>query len=255
MVVRVRTWRAVSVVAAVATATVGAGCGSQRPTAGPQAAVRSTTSRPTTGSTSAGTTTTAPAASSSSCGEFGGSPAPLPGAARLASLLLDVHDVPAGYATTGPQVSVSSPEFDGALSATVPMSYITFTMGRDPGPTSDIVEAVAEASSAPAATSLLDHVKAVATACGMVPATTVALPGVVPHLTATTTIGGTSNEYISTAEVVTTKGRDLVEVRWFNSQYVPENTATETQTPGPQPLPTPTVMGSVVEAALTHIPD
>jgi hypothetical protein len=128
-------------------------------------------------------------------------------------------------------------------------------MGSDPGPTSDIIEAVAETPSAEAATSLLDHVNAVATACSPDAGMTVDLPGVVPNLTATTTTGGTSNEYISTAEVFTTKGRYLVEVRWFNSQYIPENSAAETQTPGPQPLPTPTVMGSVADAALTHISD
>jgi hypothetical protein len=178
----------------------------------------------------------------------------LPNSAQLVSLLLDVHDVPPGYATNGPQASVSGPEFDGAVSTTVPTSYITFTMGSDPGPTSDIIEAVAETPSAQAATRLLDHVNAVATACSPDAGMTVALPGVVPNLTATTTTGGTSNEYISTAEVFTTKDRYLVEVRWFNSQYIPENPATETQTPGPQPLPIPTVMGSVVDAALTHIP-
>jgi hypothetical protein len=254
MVVRVTTWRAVLMVAAMVSGTTCAGCGSKTPTAREKAAVGATTSRPTTGSSSAGPTTTAPGASSSLCEDSGGSPAPLPGSARLDRLLLDVHDVPAGYATNGPQASVSGPEFDGAVSTTLPTSYITFSMGSDPGPTSGIIEAVAEAPSVRAATSLLDHVHAVATACDLGAGMTVALPGVVPHLTATTTIGGTSNEYISTADVFTSKGRYLVEVRWFNSQYIPENPVTERQAPGPQPLPTPTVMGSVVDAALTHIP-
>lgn len=254
MVVRVTTWRTVLVVTATVTGTMCAGCGSHTPTTSEHAAVTATTSRPTTGSSSTGPTTTAPGASSSSCEDSGGSAEPLTDAAQLERLLLDVHDVPVGYATNGPQASISGPEFDGAVSPTVPTSSITFTMGSDPGPTSDIVEAVAETPSAPAATSLLDQVDAVATACSPDAGMTVALPGVVPHLTATTTTGGTSNEYISTAEVFTAKDRYLVEVRWFNSQYIPENPATETQTPGRQPLPTPTVMGAVVDAALTHIP-
>lgn len=235
--------------ATTVTGMVFAACSSTTPASIDKKAATVTTTHPQTTSQ---TTTLAPT-TTSACESSGTYPGPFPTVAQLAPLLLTVNDVPFGYTTTGPHSS-TFPEFDGAVSTAVPTAYITFSMGEDPGPTFDIIEAVAEATSPHAATSLLNHVNAVATECGFGAGTRVALPGVVPNLTATTTTGGTSNEYISTAEVFTTKDRYLVEVRWFNSQYIPENPATETQTPGPQPLPTPTVMGSVVDAALAHIP-
>ncbi len=161
--------------------------------------------------------------------------------------------MPSGYTTAGPTTAFNgSPEFYAALPAAVPVAYISFTMGSGPaGPYDTIAEALAQGSSAQAATNLLKKVNDVASQCGFT-GTSIDLPGSVPGLIAfTNPDGGQRGELISSAIVFTTKSSYVLEVRWFNSLDIYNTGVT-----GPQPaLPTPAIMGSIVDAALAHIPD
>lgn len=133
----------------------------------------------------------------------------------------------------------------------MPVAYISFAMGSGPaGPFFNIVEALAQGTSAQAAINLLKQVNDVATRCGYT-GTLVDLPGSVPGLVAVANPdGGQRGELISSAIVFTTTGPYVLEVRWFNSLDTYNTGVT-----GPQPaLPTPAVMGSILDAALAYIP-
>jgi hypothetical protein len=121
--------------------------------------------------------------------------------------------------------------------------------------TEKIDESLAQDTSA-AASDLAMQLQRVTAGCGS-GSTTVRLPGTAPNLVATTllrsqvptTLAGSRSEDISSAEVYTSKGPYLVEVSWDNTVdiFLPG--------PAPQPaLPPPSVMGSVVDAALAHLP-
>lgn len=176
-----------------------------------------------------------------------------PVAAQLDQLLLTLKDVPNGYNTTGPETSNSSPpEFDGVVPMSVPIAYITFTMGNaTTGPSSGIVEALDQTPSPQEAAGLLSRVNAVLAECRNGEEKTVDLPGSVPNLVATVSNLGSSIQSLLTATVVTSKGPVLLKVSWF-SQSLTSGSPTNAGLP---PLPSPTVMGSVMDAALAHIPD
>jgi hypothetical protein len=183
--------------------------------------------------------------------------APAASASAIEPLLLTPGDVPAGYDTTGPQVTPpSGPEFYGAITPPVPVAHVEFSINSNPGPggvpqsQDAITEAVAQVSSAQAAAALLQKVNAAAMACGA-GGNLVALPGSVPNLFASETSGGTSSQTIATAQVVTVKGDYVMETDWFNSNLA---NASSAMLPAPAPLPTPEVIGSVVDAALGRIP-
>jgi hypothetical protein len=174
-----------------------------------------------------------------------------PVASQLGPLLLTLKDVPKGYATTGPEtVNSSPPEFDGVVPMSVPIAYITFTMGNaTTGPSSGIVEALDQTTSPQEAASLLNQVNSHVSECANGAEKTVDLPGPVPNLVATTFNSGSSIQALLTATVFTSKGPFVMEVRW-SSQVL-----TSIPNTAPSPLPTPAVMGSVIDAALAHIPD
>jgi hypothetical protein len=136
---------------------------------------------------------------------------------------------------------VGSAEFYGALTDTVPVAYVAYSMDSDP-------EALAKATSPAATVALLSQTKMLVQRCGG-GGTAVMLPGSVPNLSAATESGPANrSQYISSAIVFATKGPYLLEVRWFNSSLIQVST---TDAP---PLPTPAVMGSVVDAALARLP-
>jgi hypothetical protein len=131
----------------------------------------------------------------------------------------------------------------------VPIAYITFTMGDTAtGPSSGIVEALDQTTSPQQAATLLNQVNTVVAECGNGAGKTVDLPGPIPNLVATVFNAGSSIEALLGATVFTSKGPFLLEVRWFSqvSTSVPNAVV--------PPLPTPAVMGSVMDAALAHIP-
>jgi hypothetical protein len=173
-------------------------------------------------------------------------------ASQLDPLLLTSRDVPRGYTTTGPEtVNSSPPEFDGVVPKSVPIAYITFTMGNaSAGPSSGIVEALDQTTSPPTAESLLSQVNSVDSECGNGAETTVDLPGPVPNLVATIANAGSSIQALSMATVFTSRGPFLLEVRWFSQELI----SGTRPNPALPPLPTPAVMGSLVDAALAHIP-
>jgi hypothetical protein len=175
-----------------------------------------------------------------------------PVASQLDPLLLTLTDVPSGYTTTGPEtVNSSPPEFDGVVPKSVPIAYVTFTMGNaTTGPSSGIVEALDQTTSPQTAASLLSQVNSVVSECGNGAETTVDLPGPVPNLVATVSNAGSSIQALLIATVFTSKGPFLLEVRWF-SQKLNSGSGPKPRLP---PLPTPAVMGSVVDAALARIP-
>ena len=161
-----------------------------------------------------------------------------------------LKDVPNGYTTTGPEtVNSSPPEFDGVVPMSIPIAYITFTMGNaTTGPSSGIVEALDQTPSPQKAASLLNQVNSVVSECANGADRTVDLPGPVPNLVATIFNAGSSMQALLIATLFTSKGPFLLEVRWF-SQVL--SSVTNAVVP---PLPTPAVMGSVMDAALAHIP-
>jgi hypothetical protein len=186
------------------------------------------------------------------CDPSGPVPAALPAAAQIEPLLLTAADVPVGYTSTGPQTtSPSGVPFSGALPASVPVAYVSFSLGSGPtGPYYDIAEALGQAASPTAAMALVHQTKAAAHACGF-SGTTVDLPGTVANLTATTFIGGTSDEDTSSAIAVTAQGPYVLEVSWLNSL----TTYPDSPPPAQPPLPSTDQMGSIMDAALAQIPD
>jgi hypothetical protein len=173
-----------------------------------------------------------------------------PVATELDPLLLTLADVPDGYTTTGPEtVNSAPPEFDGVVAMSVPVAYITFTMGNTTtGPGSGIVEALDRTTSPQTATGLLSQLNSLISECDNNADTTVDLPGPVPNLVAIVSNAGSSIEALLLASVFTTKGPYPLEVRWYSqvSDSVPNAVV--------PPLPTPGVMASVVDAALARIP-
>jgi hypothetical protein len=237
-----RSWLAPVVVATVM-GTASAGCDSGTPTASPTTTVAQTTLPFTTVSPTTMPITTIPAACNTD-----GSGGPVE--TQLDPYLLTLEDVPNGYTTPGPEtVNSSPPEFAGVVPMSVPIAYITFTMGDAPaGPSSVIVEALDRTMSPQQAESLLSRINSVDTECGDEGEQTVDLPGPVPNLVATIGNGGSSIQDLLAATVCATKGPFLLEVSWFNGVI------TALVKGVPPPLPTPAVMGSVVDAALAHIP-
>jgi hypothetical protein len=173
-----------------------------------------------------------------------------PVAPQLDPLLLTLKGIPDGYTTTGPEtVNSSPPEFDGVVPMSVPIAYITFTMGNaTTGPSSGIVEALDQTSSPQKAASVLSQVNSVVSDCGNGTDKTVDLPGPIPNLVATTFNSGSSMGALLTATVFTSKGPFVLEVRWFSQvlSSIPNAVV--------PPLPTAAVMGSVMDAALARIP-
>jgi hypothetical protein len=161
-------------------------------------------------------------------------------------------DVPRGYATTGPEtVNSMPPEFNGAVPQSVPLAYITFTMGRTTnGPSSGIVEALDQTTSPQEATDLLKGVNRLGTECDNGTGTPVDLPGAVPNLVATVFNEGSSIESLLRATAFATKGPFVMEIDWYSEAPV---TGSE-HAPVLAPLPTAAIMGSVMDAALAHIP-
>jgi hypothetical protein len=150
--------------------------------------------------------------------------------------------VPAGYVTKGPQTTPGGLEFFAAVSATLPLAYVMFSMNSDPGPggtdlTQDgIIEGVTKASSTKAAVLLLEKIKAAAAVCGGGAGTSVELPGAVPNLTAIESTSATSAQSIASAEVLSQKGDYVIEVRWFNTNLA---NPTSPSSPSAPTLPTP----------------
>jgi hypothetical protein len=225
-----------------------AGCGSSTPTASHQAAA--TGPQPTSPTTTVAQTTLPITTMAAACEtDWSGGPV----APQLDPLLLTLTDVPDGYTTTGPEtVNTSPPEFDGVVPMSVPIAYITFTMGNAiTGPSSGIVEALDQTTSPQKAASVLDQVNSVASECTNGAETTVNLPGPVPNLVATIFNDGSSIKALVTATVFTSKGPFLLDVTWFSQELI---SGTEPNSALP-PLPTAAVMGAVMDAALTHLPD
>jgi hypothetical protein len=190
---------------------------------------------------------------------FGAPPVP-PGSQSLTSLLLEASDVPPGYTTTGAATASpdGSAEFNGALPATVPVAYTAFSIDSGSGAIDQIhegiIEALTEASSPTTATDLLRRTDTLVAECGG-DGTTVTLPGSVPNLSAAIESGDASRSQVSSSAIVfATKGPYVLEVRWFNSNVIVDESA------GPPadapPLPTQAVMGSVVDdvSALSKLP-
>ncbi len=173
-------------------------------------------------------------------------------ATQLDPLLLTLNDVPNGYTTTGPEtVNSSPPEFLGVVPMSVPIAYITFTMGNaTTGPSSGIVEALDQTMSPQRAAGLLNKINSLVSECDDGAGTTVDLPGPVPNLVATEFNSGSSIEALLLATVFTSKGPFLLEVRWFSQELI----SGSEPNPSLPPLPTPAVMGAVMDAALAHIP-
>jgi hypothetical protein len=205
-----------------------------------------TTTNPST--TVPPTTTTTPPA----CASTGPSPATVPAATALEPLLLTLDDVPVGYASTGPQTTApaTASAFYGAVPPSLPLVSVDFTLGSAAtGPTYDITEALTALTTDQAATDMLHTVSKVARACGLT-GTPVTLSGTTPSLVATTSIGGTGDEDITSAVVFTTKGPYLLELTWWNSVAVyPDGPP-----PAPPPLPGIDQMTDLAQAALAHLP-
>jgi hypothetical protein len=198
-----------------------------------------TTTRPTT-------TNTAPA-----CATTGPSPATVPAATALEPLLLTLDDVPVGYAT-GPQTTAPTTvsEFYGAVAPSLPLVSVDFSLGSaTTGPTYDITETLTVLTTDQAATDLLQTVRKLARACGLT-GTPVTLSGTTPTLVATTSIGGTGDEDLTTAVVFTTKGPYLMELIWRNSIAV----TPDAPPPAPPPLPGIDEMADLATTALAHLP-
>ncbi len=191
------------------------------------------------------------------CG--GGNETDEPASSSLDRLLLTVSDLPHGYISSGPDGATSSLVFGGELPRSVPVAAITYGEDSDVASgvaTERIDESLAQDTSAPAASDLAVQLQGVTAGC-VSGSTTVHLPGTVPNLIATTslrsqvptTLAGSQSEDISSAVVYASKGPYLVEVSWDNTLDIFRSG------PAPQPaLPTPSVMGSVVDAALAHLP-
>jgi len=229
--------------------TASAGCGGGTPTASHKTSAVTTSPPSTRPATTVAQTTLPITTMAAACiTDWSGGPV----ASQLDPLLLTVTDVPRGYSTTGPEtVNSSPPEFDGVVPQSVPIAYITFTMGNTTtGPSSGIVEALDQTTSSQKAASLLSQVNSLVSECGNGAETTVDLPGPVPNLVATISNPGSSVQALLIATVFTSKGPFLLEVRWFSQELI----SGSEPNPVLPPLPTPAVMGSVVDAALAHIP-
>ena len=89
---------------------------------------------------------------------------------------------------------VGSAEFYGALTDTVPVAYVAYSMDSDPGPGAvdqtdeEIIEALAKATSPAATVALLSQTKMLVQRCGG-GGTAVMLPGSVPNMSAATESG------------------------------------------------------------------
>jgi hypothetical protein len=205
-----------------------------------------TTTAPTT-TVPPTTTTTAPI-----CATTGPSPVTVPAATALEPMLLTLDDVPVGYAPVGPQTTAPSTaaEFYGAVPPSLPLVSVDFSLGSAAtGPTYDITEALTALTTDQAAVDLLRTVRKTARACGLT-GTPVTLSGMTPSLVATTSIGGTGDEDVTSAVVFTTKGPYLLELTWRNSLAVyPDGPP-----PAPPPLPGIDEMADLAEAALAHLP-
>jgi hypothetical protein len=194
--------------------------------------------------------------SSTPCGSIGPTTAPA-SSSRLAPLLMTSSDVPLGYVTEGQPTLSATSEFFAAVPESLPQVSDSFSMNSDPGPGGvdltqmAIVEALTKTSSAQSAILLLQKVEAAQTACGGGTGTSIALPGDVPNLIATESIGSTSSQSIATAVVLVQRGPYVVEVRWFNSNLADPTLA---RLPSSARLPSPQAMESVVNAALGHLP-
>jgi hypothetical protein len=229
----------------------------------PFAASNTTTTSPTTTTPTLATPGIAPAPLPAGpvpvlCG--GGTLADRPAAALLNPLLMTVSDItPHGYISSGPDGATSSLLFGGELPLSVPVAAITYdqeTQAHAGLLDDEIDEAVAQDTSAPAASDLAGQLQRAGAGCG--PGSgTVPLAGTVPALSASvllrrevpTTIAFNTIADVSKATVYAAKGRYVVEVTWENT-FDPDVPG-----PGTQPtLPSGAVMGAVVDAALAHIP-
>ncbi len=175
-------------------------------------------------------------------------------------LLLTISDlVPHGYISSGFDGATSSLLFGGELPLSVPVAAISYDQDNQEASglvTEEIDEAVAEDSSASAASALAGQLQRASAACGPGSAT-VALAGTVPGLVATTsvrsevptTIVVNAIADVSMATVYAAKGPYVVDVTWKNTLDIdgPGNVSQPT-------LPSVTVMGEVVDNALAHIP-
>jgi hypothetical protein len=212
-------------------------------TAPPADQVDNVTSQAVAAGSAAPATTTPPTSTTTTPEVCGWTDNDSPGATALDPLLLTSADVPHGYATSGPNPSTSTP-FDGKLPQSVPIDSITFSTTTGPE-LERIDESVARDTSAQAATDLAHQLQGIEASCSSDSAT-VALPGAVANLVATTTSGDDSSD----AEVYTSKGPYLLEVSWNKSVNLYYTGKT-----GAQPLPpTPAVMSSIVDSALDRIP-
>jgi hypothetical protein len=229
--------------------TVFAGCGDSTSSASHTTAAKATNPQPTNPTTTVAQTTLPITTMAAACmTDWSGGPV----ASQLDPLLLTLTDLPNGYTTTGPEtVNSSPPEFDGVVPMSVPIAYITFTMGNTTtGPSSGIVEALDQTTSPQTAAGLLTQVNTVVSECRNGAGQTVDLPGPVPNLVATIFNSGSSIQALVTATVFTSKGPFLLEVRWFSQELI----SGTRPNPVLPPLPTPAVMGAVMDAALAHIP-
>lgn len=144
---------------------------------------------------------------STPCGDVGSITTPAP-SSRLAALLMTSSDVPVGYVAEGQPTPSATSEFFAAVPESLPQVSDSFSMNSDPGPggvnltQQVIVEALTKTTSAQSAFLLLQKVEAAQTACGGGTDTSIALPGDVPNLTPTESIGGTPPSHLRQPNVM-----------------------------------------------------
>ena len=172
----------------------------------------------------------------------------------LKGLLLTSADVPVGYSTQGPETTGSvDAQFYASVPSTVPVWFIHFEMGSNTAPlsaasgTSDISETIGEVDSAQTAEQQAARIQTAAMQAQCLPdGRLIAIPGSVPNLSAIEGFGGSRAGSIAGMTVLVAKGPYVINVMW-GAQSSSE-TATLT-------LPTLAELGSIVNKALTLVPD
>jgi hypothetical protein len=171
---------------------------------------------------------------------------------NLERFLLTTGDVPTGYTTKGPQMTIGR-MFVASVPSTVPVAYITLELGvpsSAANPTSapnySISEAIGRVDSAPLAAQLAARIVSAAEQPQCLGSGhSVALSGALPDVTVVEGSGSSSAGSISDARVVVAKGPYIINLAW---------TSQSSSASGTPPLPLNTEMGSLLGVALAHVP-
>jgi hypothetical protein len=172
-------------------------------------------------------------------------------------LLMPLSDIPPGFTSPGPKMTVASlGVFYASVPSTAPVVYVAFTSGSggvqgSGGNVESIDETIGDVGSASVAAEMVTRIQQAAVhqqclPCGQI----MDLPGPIPNLKSIVGCGGSRAGAIADATVLAAKGPYVINVMWGNQSY-----ASDSSPPSPTlPLPSLPKLASLVDAALARIP-